>query len=103
MKLQDADSRAGSRGFENDSIRANGKMIAWKKGKEMKKALMGLRGLQELSAEYGVSGLDFVSMNIGYDEKVYFLFSSGIPERIKGVFVNTAANAEYTALAVTLT
>ena len=67
----------------------------------MKKTLKGLRNLGKLFTEQGMAGLDFVSMNIGYDGKAYFLFSSKIPERINGMFVNTIANSEYTALAVT--
>ena len=67
----------------------------------MKKTLRGLRNRGELFTEQGMAGRDFVSMNIGYDGKAYFLFSSKIPERIDGMFVNTVANAEYTALAVT--
>ena len=67
----------------------------------MKKTLRNLRSLRDLFTEQGMTGLDFVSMNIGYDGTVYFLFSSQIPARIDGMFVNTVANAEYTALAVT--
>ncbi len=67
----------------------------------MKKELKNLRNLGELFTEQGMTGLDFISMNIGYDGKAYFLFSSEIPARIDGMFVNTAANAVYTALAVT--
>ena len=57
--------------------------------------------LRVLFKEQGVTGLDFVSMSIGYDGKAYFLFSTQIPERIDGMFVNTVANAAYTALVVT--
>ena len=67
----------------------------------MKKTLKGLRNLRALITEQGMAELDYVSMNIGYDGKAYFLFSSKIPERIDGMFVNTVANAEYTALALT--
>ncbi len=72
-----------------------------RKEKRMKKTLKNLRNLRDLFNEQGMAGLDFVSMNIGYDGKAYFLFSSKIPERIDGMFVDTAANAVYTALAVT--
>ena len=48
-----------------------------------------------------LKGFDYLSMSIGYDGKAYFLFSSKIPDRIDGMFVNTVANAEYTALVVT--
>ena len=67
----------------------------------MKKTLKGLRNLKELFTEQGMAGLDYVSMSIGFDGRAYFLFSSKIPPRIDGMFVNTVANAEYTALAVT--
>lgn len=67
----------------------------------MRKTLKCLRNLGKLFMEQGMTGLDFVSMNIGYDEKAYFLFSSKIPERIDGMFVNTVANAEYSVLVVT--
>lgn len=72
-----------------------------KRGENMKKILRNLRNLRELFTEQGMAGLDFISMNIGFDGKVYFLFSSKIPARIDGMFVNTAANAVYTALVVT--
>lgn len=67
----------------------------------MKMKLRNPVPLGTLFGEQGVTGLDFVSMSIGYDGRAYFLFSSKIPERIDGMFVNTAANAAYTALAVT--
>ena len=67
----------------------------------MKKVLKNLRNLEKLFSDCGMTGLDFVSMNIGYDGKVYFLFSSKIPDRIDGMFVDTVANAEYSALVVT--
>ena len=66
----------------------------------MKKTLKGLRNLEELFTEQGMAGLDYLSMSIGYDGKAYFLFSSKIPDRIDGMFVNTVANAEYKALVV---
>ena len=67
----------------------------------MKKVLKSFRNLRALFTEHGTVGLDFISMNIGYDQKVYFLFSSAIPPRIDGMFVNTTANTVYTALVVT--
>lgn len=75
--------------------------MGWKEGKSMKKTLKNLRNLKELFSEQGMAGLDFVSMGIGYDGKAYFLFSSKIPERINGMFVNCVANSEYMSLAVT--
>lgn len=67
----------------------------------MKIQLRNPMNLKKLFTEQGVTGLDFVSMSIGYDGKAYFLFSSHVPERIDGMFVNTTANAEYTAVVVT--
>ncbi len=67
----------------------------------MKKILKSPLNIRKMFTEYGVSGLDFVHVTIGYDGKVYCLFSSGIPERIDGMFVNTAADATYTALVIT--
>ena len=43
----------------------------------MKKELKNLRNLGKLFTEQGMAGLDFVSMNIGYDGKVYFLIVEG--------------------------
>ena len=56
----------------------------------MKKTLKGLRNLEELFTEQGMAGLDYLSMSIGYDGKAYFLFSSKIPDRIDGMFVNNS-------------
>ena len=56
----------------------------------MIKTLGSMRSVRELFAEYGVLDLDFVSMHVGYDGKAYFLFSSGIPPRIDGMFVEEA-------------
>ena len=56
--------------------------------------------LRTLFTEQGVTGMDLVSMGIGYDGRACFLFSSRIPDRIDGMFVNTAADAEYTAVVV---
>jgi hypothetical protein len=75
--------------------------MRWKEGNSLKKILKNFRNLKELFTEQGMAGHDFVNMSIGYDGKAYFLFSSKIPARIDGMFVNTVANAEYTALAVT--
>ena len=67
----------------------------------MKITLKNPVNLGDLFTKHGMAGLDFVSMDIGYDGKIYFLFSSGIPARIDGMFINTAADAVYTALVVT--
>jgi len=64
----------------------------------MEKTIRNLTSTVRLLEEQGVADLDYVSMDIGYDGRVYLLFSSAIPERINGMFVDTAANAEYTAL-----
>ena len=66
----------------------------------MRIPLRSLKKLSELFAEQGVTKLDFVSMTVGYDDKAYFLFSSRIPQRIDGMFVDTIADAEYTAIVV---
>ncbi|ETP71803.1 hypothetical protein UYO_2271 [Lachnospiraceae bacterium JC7] len=39
-----------------------------------------------------------VTIQIGYDEKIYFLFNSNIPERIDGMFVPTESNSAYIVL-----
>ena len=67
----------------------------------MKKTLKHPKNIRELFTEQGMAGLDFVSMNIGYDGKVYFLFSSEIPARIDGMFINTTADAVYTTMVIT--
>ena len=67
----------------------------------MKITLKNLQNLRELYLRQGITNQDFVSMNIGYDGKIYFLFSSEIPPRIDGMFVDTVADAEYTMIAVT--
>ena len=67
----------------------------------MEKTIRNLTSTVRLLEEQGVADLDYVSMDIGYDGRVYLLFSSGAPERINGMFVDTAANAEYTALILT--
>ena len=54
--------------------------------------------LELLKEKYGLERDSLVSSSIGYDDGVYLLFSSHIPERIQGMFVDTAANAEYKAL-----
>ena len=50
----------------------------------MKKALKNLQNLKKLFEEHGTAELDLVGMNIGYDGKVYFLFSSGMQSRLPG-------------------
>lgn len=67
----------------------------------MQITLKHLLDLNKLFTEQNVAGLDYVSMCVGYDGKVYILFSSKIPPRIDGMFVDTVADAEYTALIVT--
>ena len=67
----------------------------------MKIKLRNSMNLGALFEEQGVAELDFVDMCIGFDGKAYCLFSSHIPERVNGMFVNTVTNATYTALAIT--
>lgn len=58
--------------------------------------------LKELFNTYGRSMNSLVNIQIGYDEKVYILLSAQIPERIQGMFVNTEANSEYSAICLTV-
>jgi len=58
--------------------------------------------LKELFDSYGCSMNSLVNIQIGYDEKVYILLSASIPERIKGMFVNTEANSKYSAICLTV-
>lgn len=58
--------------------------------------------LKELFEFYGRSMNSLVNIQIGYDERVYILLSASIPERIQGMFVNTEANAEYSAICITV-
>jgi len=39
-----------------------------------------------------------VRIHIGYDEKIYILLSTHIPDRINGMFINTVADSEYNAI-----
>ena len=54
--------------------------------------------LNELLNTYNVAEFSVVDINIGYDKKIYILLSSNIPRRINGMFVSTVANADYSAL-----
>ena len=70
----------------------------------MKIKLKGELNVYELFEKHGTLGLSLVNVAVGYDGKLYFLFSSGVPKRIsddRGSFVNTKADAEYTAVVVT--
>ena len=58
--------------------------------------------MKELFKQYGLKDDMFVNIKIGYDGRIYILFSAAIPERIDGMFVNTCANADYTALVLTV-
>lgn len=51
--------------------------------------------LSELNKKYDLKEYQFVNVQIGYDNAVYFLFSGHVPERISGMFVDTQANADY--------
>lgn len=54
--------------------------------------------LKELFKFYNCSMNSLVNIQIGYDGKVYILLSAHIPERIQGMFVDTKANTEYSAI-----
>lgn len=54
----------------------------------------------ELISKYNLASSTFVTLSIGYDQSVYLLFSAKVPERIKGMFVNTIANTEYRAICI---
>lgn len=53
---------------------------------------------KELLKGYDLSKDSVVNIQIGYDERVYILLNSHIPERIQGMFVNTKANAKYSVI-----
>ena len=67
----------------------------------MRKTLKNPTNLTDLIQKQGLAEHDFVSMSIGYDGKAYLLFSSKVPPRIDGMFVNTTADAAYTAMVLT--
>lgn len=54
--------------------------------------------LKELLGKYEISLSSVVCIKLGYDGNIYVLLSSHIPERIDGMFVNTVANSDYSAL-----
>ncbi len=53
---------------------------------------------KELLKSYNQSIDSLVCVKIGYDEKLYILLSSHIPERINGMFVDTKADSHYSAI-----
>lgn len=53
---------------------------------------------KDLKVKYGIEKYSFVNGCIGYNDEVYFLFSEHVPERIKGMFVDTQANTRYMAV-----
>lgn len=58
--------------------------------------------LKELFQFYNRSMNSLVNIQIGYDGRVYILLSAQIPERIQGMFVDTEANTEYSAIVLTV-
>lgn len=58
--------------------------------------------LGELFQFYNRSMNSLVNIQIGYDGRVYILLSAHIPERIQGMFVDTEANTEYSAIVLTV-
>lgn len=53
---------------------------------------------KDLKVKYGIEKYTFVNGCIGYNDEVYFLFSEHVPERIRGMFVDTQANTRYMAV-----
>lgn len=58
--------------------------------------------IKEICYKYNMSLNGIVDISIGYDEKIYILISEKIPERIKGMFVNTKANTKYHLIILTV-
>ncbi len=54
--------------------------------------------LAELFKRHNRGFNEYVTMQIGYDEKIYILFNEQIPERINGMFVPTESNSRYYVL-----
>lgn len=53
---------------------------------------------KDLKVKHSIEKYTFVNGCIGYNDEVYFLFSEHVPERIKGMFVDTQANTRYMAV-----
>ncbi len=66
----------------------------------MKKILRNPQNPAALLSGQDVTGMKLADVSIGYDGNVYLLFSSHIPPRISGMFMDTVANAEYAAAVV---
>ncbi len=58
--------------------------------------------LKELLKYYNHHMNSLVNIQIGCDGRVYILLSAHIPERIQGMFVDTEANTEYSAIVLTV-
>lgn len=58
--------------------------------------------LKELAGKYDLDLGRLISVEIGFDEMIYILFSKNIPERINGMFVNTQADTDYSLLRLTV-
>lgn len=54
--------------------------------------------ISDLLNVHNAAELSVADINIGYDNKIYILLSSDIPERINGMFINTVACADYFTL-----
>lgn len=54
--------------------------------------------LKRMVLGYGLEHDTLVNICIGYDEGVYLLFSAHVPERIRGMVVDTEANTHYRAI-----
>lgn len=58
--------------------------------------------IKELLKTHNLSLDSVVDINIGCDHKVYLLFNHHIPERIRGMFVDTKSNSEYSLIVLTV-
>lgn len=54
--------------------------------------------LKNLTKKYELDLGQFVTVQIGFDDMIYILFSKNIPKRIDGMFVDTEADTDYSLL-----
>ena len=54
----------------------------------------------ELLGRYGHNISEFVTMQLGYDNRIYILLNSKVPERIDGMFVPTRSDSGYSVIVV---
>ena len=58
--------------------------------------------LGKIFEEHNCGREEFVSMQIGSDRRLYFLFNEKIPERIDGMFVPTVSDSRYCVVALNI-